>query len=275
ISTPSNSPEHGGLVAGPTMDHQIIRDLFKNVITASEVLKSDDAFRKTLQKKYEQIAPNKIGKLGQLQEWLEDKEDTTEKHRHVSHLWGVYPGTDITWDSVSVMKAARQSLLYRGDEGTGWSIAWKVNLWARFRDGDHALLMMDKLLSPAEGASGSERGGVYHNMFDAHPPFQIDGNFGGAAGLLEMLVQSQGKGIELLPALPTSLPNGTISGLCARGGFVINMQWEKGILKQAEILSKNGNDCLLYYGNKEVKLKTQKDKVYRFDGGLSVVSNQL
>ena len=275
ISTPSNSPEHGGLVAGPTMDHQIIRDLFKNVITASELLKSHDAFRKTLQKKYEQIAPNQIGKLGQLQEWLEDKEDTTEKHRHVSHLWGVYPGTDITWDSVSVMKAARQSLLYRGDEGTGWSIAWKVNLWARFRDGDHALLMMDKLLSPAEGASGSERGGVYHNMFDAHPPFQIDGNFGGAAGLLEMLVQSQGKGIELLPALPTSLPNGTISGLCARGGFVINMQWEKGILKQAEILSKNGNDCLLYYGNKEVKLKTQKDKVYRFDGGLSVVSNQL
>jgi alpha-L-fucosidase 2 len=271
ISTPSNSPEHGGLVAGPTMDHQIIRGLFKNCIAASEVLKTDEAFAKTLQEKYKQIAPNQIGSLGQLQEWLQDKEDTTEKHRHVSHLWGVYPGTDITWDSANMMKAARQSLLYRGDEGTGWSIAWKVNLWARFKDGDHAMLMMDKLLSPAEGASGSERGGVYHNMFDAHPPFQIDGNFGGSAGIAEMLLQSQMGYIDLLPALPSALPTGEIKGLCARGGFEINLKWNGGTLQQVDVISKAGNDCLLKYKDKTFNLKTQKGKTYKLNGALQLL----
>jgi alpha-L-fucosidase 2 len=271
ISTPSNSPEHGGLVAGPTMDHQIIRGLFKNCIAASQVLKTDEAFAKTLQEKYKQIAPNQIGSLGQLQEWLQDKEDTTEKHRHVSHLWGVYPGTDITWDSANMMKAARQSLLYRGDEGTGWSIAWKVNLWARFKDGDHAMLMMDKLLSPAEGASGSERGGVYHNMFDAHPPFQIDGNFGGSAGIAEMLLQSQMGYIDLLPALPSALPTGEIKGLCARGGFEINLKWNGGTLQQVDVISKAGNDCLLKYKDKTFKLKTQKGKTYKLNAALQLL----
>jgi alpha-L-fucosidase 2 len=268
ISTPSNSPEHGGLVAGPTMDQQIIRSLFQNCIAASEVLNTDEIFRKTLQEKYKQIAPNEIGKLGNLQEWLEDKEDTTEKHRHVSHLWGVYPGTDITWKEPKMMQAARQSLIYRGDEGTGWSIAWKVNLWARFKEGDHAMLMMDKLLSPAEGASGSERGGVYHNLFDAHPPFQIDGNFGGAAGLNEMLLQSQMGYLDLLPALPKALPSGAIKGICARGGFVLNFNWQNGQLKRVEVLSKIGNNCVLKYGEKQTSFATQKGKTYVFDGNL-------
>ena len=268
ISTPSNSPEHGGLVAGPTMDNEIIRDLFKNCIAASEVLNTDAAFRKTLQEKYKQIAPNQIGRLGNLQEWLEDKEDTTEKHRHVSHLWGVYPGTDITWKEPKMMKAARQSLIYRGDEGTGWSIAWKVNLWARFKEGDHAMLMMDKLLSPAEGASGSERGGVYHNLFDAHPPFQIDGNFGGAAGMGEMLLQSQMGYLDLLPALPKALPDGEIKGMRARGGFVLNFSWKNGWLERVEVRSETGNNCVLKYGEKQISFATQKGKTYVFDGNL-------
>ncbi|MDB5247135.1 MAG: Alpha-L-fucosidase [Segetibacter sp.] len=265
ISTPSNSPEHRGLVAGPTMDHQIIRDLFKSCIKAADILNTDKEFAQTLAEKIAQIAPNKIGKLGNLQEWMQDVEDTTEKHRHVSHLWGVHPGTDITWDSANMMKAARQSLLYRGDEGTGWSLAWKVNLWARFKDGDHAMMMMNKLLSPAEGASGGERGGVYRNLFDAHPPFQIDGNFGGAAGLGEMLVQSHTKYIELLPALPSALPNGEIKGICVRGGFVLNLTWQKGQLQQVEVLSKTGNDCLLKYGDKTTEIKTEKGKTYRLN----------
>jgi len=268
ISTPSNSPEHGGLVAGPTMDHQIIRDLFKNCIEASKILNIDKAFADTLKLKYSQIAPNKIGKYGQLQEWLEDKDDTTDTHRHVSHMWGVYPGTDITFKTPELLKAAEHSMKYRGDEGTGWSIAWKVNIWARMHQGDHAYLMLTKLLSPADVSSDKEKGGVYHNLFDAHPPFQIDGNFGGAAGLAEMLLQSQGDAIELLPALPTALPKGNIKGICARGGFVLDFEWQNGRLENLQVLSKLGNPCRLNYAGKTVNLDTQKGKIYRFDAYL-------
>lgn len=260
ISTPSNSPEQGGLVAGPAMDHQLIRELFKHTTQAARVLATDAALQKTWMEKYAQLAPNQIGRYGQLQEWLTDKDDTTNKHRHVSHLWGVYPGTDISWDSTAdIMKAARQSLLYRGDGGTGWSLAWKVNLWARFKDGDHTLLMAERLLAPADG-EGGEGGGVYRNLFDAHPPFQIDGNFGGAAGLAEMLVQSHAGYIELLPALPTALPNGSITGVCARGGFELDLQWKNGQLEQATILSKAGQPCTIKYKGQTVILKTQKGK---------------
>lgn len=262
ISTPSNSPEQGGLVAGPTMDHQIIRELFKITSKAAELLQTDAALQKVWKEKYQQIAPNQVGKYGQLQEWLADKDDTANKHRHVSHLWGVYPGTDITWDSTAnIMKAARQSLLYRGDGGTGWSLAWKVNLWARFKDGNHTLLMAERLLAPADNSAG-EGGGVYRNLFDAHPPFQIDGNFGGASGMAEMLVQSHAGYIELLPALPSALPDGTVKGLCARGGFEINMQWKADALKEAMILSKAGGVCTIKYKGKTIKLHTQKGKRY-------------
>jgi alpha-L-fucosidase 2 len=268
ISTPSNSPEHGGLIAGPTMDHQIIRDLFKNCIEAAKVLNIDKAFTDTLELKYSQIAPNKIGKYGQLQEWLEDKDDTTDTHRHVSHMWGVYPGTDITFKTPELMRAAEQSMKYRGDEGTGWSIAWKVNIWARMHQGDHAYLMLTKLLSPADVTSGKEKGGVYHNLFDAHPPFQIDGNFGGAAGLAEMLLQSQGDVIELLPALPTALPQGNIKGICARGGFVLDFEWQNGRLKNLQVLSKLSGNCRLNYSGKTINIETQAGKSYRFDADL-------
>lgn len=268
ISTPSNSPEHGGLVAGPAMDHQIIRDLFKNCITASALLGIDKGFADTLKAKYDQIAPNKIGKYGQLQEWMEDKDDTADTHRHVSHMWGVFPGTDITWKTPDLMHAAEKSMLYRGDEGTGWSIAWKVNIWARMKQGDHAYLMFTKLLSPADVSSGKEKGGVYHNLFDAHPPFQIDGNFGGAAGLSEMLLQSQGDDIELLPALPSALSQGNIKGICARGGFELNFNWQNGQLQGVQVQSKVGGICRLRYHDKTIIINTQKGGLYQFNADL-------
>lgn len=254
ISTPSNSPENGGLVAGPTMDHQIIRGLLKSCIAASEVLKTDEAWRKTLQTTYSQIAPNQIGKYGQLQEWLEDKDDTTNKHRHVSHLWGLHPGNEINWDETpELTKAARQSLLYRGDEGTGWSLAWKINFWARFKDGEHAQKMVKMLLRPASGAGGS-----YANLFDAHPPFQIDGNFGGSAGIVEMLLQSHTKYIDLLPALPSDLPTGMVRGIKARGGFELDFSWEQSKLTYVKIKSMTGNPCTLRYAGKVRELVIQK-----------------
>jgi alpha-L-fucosidase 2 len=265
ISTPSNSPEQGGLVAGPTMDHQIIRDLFKNVIAASELLHVDSAFRNILKDKYKKIAPNQIGKYGQLQEWMEDKYDTANKHRHVSHLWGVYPDGEINWDETpELMKAARQSLIYRGDAATGWSLGWKINLWARLKDGDHAYKLLQMLLSPAE-RNGA---GSYKNLFDAHPPFQIDGNFGGAAGIGEMLLQSQTKFIDILPALPSALPQGDVKGICARGGFVLDIKWKEAKLQSVMVLSLAGKDCLLRYKDKVISFKTQKGMTYRLNGSL-------
>ncbi|MCD0489332.1 glycoside hydrolase N-terminal domain-containing protein [Pedobacter sp. MC2016-14] len=263
ISSPSNSPENGGLVAGPTMDHQIIRTLFRNCIAAGKALGTDAAFSQVLEDKIAQIAPNQIGKYGQLQEWLEDKDDTTNKHRHVSHLWGVHPGNDITWNTPELMKAARQSLIYRGDEGTGWSLAWKINFWARFKEGDHAMKMINMLISPA--ATG---GGAYVNLFDAHPPFQIDGNFGAAAGIAEMLVQSHTGLIELLPALPSALPYGEVKGLCARGAFVLDFGWNNGKLQHLKVTSLAGGSCKLSYGNKTAVLETTKGATYTLDGDL-------
>ncbi|MEO5683062.1 MAG: glycoside hydrolase family 95 protein [Chitinophagaceae bacterium] len=264
ISTPSNSPEQGGLVAGPTMDHQIIRDLFKNTIAASELLGVDQALRATLHEKYKQIAPNKIGRYGQLQEWMQDVDDTSNKHRHVSHLWGEYPGNEINWDETpDLMKAARQSLIYRGDAATGWSLGWKINFWARFKDGDHTYKLIQLLLSPANTGAGS-----YPNLFDAHPPFQIDGNFGGAAGMGEMLVQSHTKYIDLLPALPAALPNGEVKGICARGGFVLDMKWSNGKLQQLKVLSNAGRPLSLRYNNETASINTIKGETYSFNGAL-------
>ena len=277
ISTPSNSPEHGGLVAGPTMDHQIIRDLFKNCMAASEILNTDALFRDTLKTMYHQIAPNQVGQHGQLQEWLPDVDDPNDHHRHVSHLWGVYPGTDITWDETpDLMKAARQSLLERGDEGTGWSLAWKINFWARFRDGNHAYNMVKLLFRPAISSEGVTGGGSYPNLFDAHPPFQIDGNFGGASGIAGMLLQSQDKRgaaqtIDVLPALPSELPAGYINGICAQGGFVLNLRWQNGHLSGVDVTSKAGQPCVIRYGDKQLRLITEKGKTYRINGELAMI----
>jgi alpha-L-fucosidase 2 len=268
ISTPSNSPEQGGLVAGPTMDHQIIRELFRNTIAAANVLKKDAAFMQKLKALVPQIAPNKIGKHNQLQEWMEDIDDIKNDHRHISHLWGVFPGADITWKDSAMIKAARQSLIYRGDGGTGWSLAWKVNVWARLKEGDHSLLMIKNLFRPAISHNGVERGGVYSNLFDAHPPFQIDGNFGGASGIAEWLVQSHTGIIELLPALPTELPDGEVRGICARGGFVLDIKWQQGKLQSVKVVSTSGKTCNLKYGTNLITFATKKNGSYTFNGSL-------
>ena len=272
ISTPSNSPENGGLVAGPTMDHQIIRNLFANVIAAGEVLGVDAELRKTLAAMRARIAPNQIGQHGQLQEWLEDKDTPRNRHRHTSHLWGLHPGNEITpRGTPELCAAAKKSLEFRGDGGTGWSKAWKINFWARFLDGDHAWKMLSSLIAT----------GTYPNMFDAHPPFQIDGNFGGTSGITEMLLQSHVlsaaaggsapvREIELLPALPGALRRGRVTGLRARGGFEIDIAWDGGKLASAAIRSKLGRTCTVRYGRKTIELKTRPGGAYRLDAALNV-----
>ncbi len=266
ISSPSNSPEIGGLVAGPTMDHQLIRALFKSTIEASSILNIDQEFSKELAIMIPKIAPNKIGKHGQLQEWLEDKDDPESHHRHVSHLWAVYPGNEINYEETpKLMEAAKQSLEYRGDNGTGWSLAWKINFWSRFRYGNHAYKLVHKLLSPAVKPDGKVGGGSYPNLFDAHPPFQIDGNFGGTSGILEMLLQSQLGKIELLPALPDALSKGSVSGIIARGGFELSFDWENSKIQTVKVTSKKGQPCKLAYDGKEIEFETEVGKTYTFD----------
>ena len=265
VSSPSNSPETGGLVYGPSMDHQIIRSLFKACIASAELLDCDKAFATQLREKLAQIAPDQIGKHKQLQEWVEDKDDINNKHRHVSHLWGVHPGKEINWkDTPELMKAAIQSLEYRGDDGTGWSLAWKINFWARFLDGDRAYKLISMLFRnvSTNGTSYGAGGGSYNNLFCAHPPFQIDGNYGGAAGIIEILIQSHMDEIELLPALPAALPDGRIAGVCARGGFELSFSWKAGVLEKVDILSKAGGKCKLKYKGNTHEMDTEKGKTY-------------
>jgi alpha-L-fucosidase 2 len=260
VTNPSSSPEQGGIVAGPAMDSQIVRSLFKACIEAASILGKEDDLTKKLAEQVTRIEPNHIGHYGQLQEWIEDRDDPNNKHRHVSHLWAVYPGCDITWKDPEFFKAARHSLIDRGDAATGWSMGWKINLWARFLDGDHAMVILSNLLQPQKGGAG----GLYPNLFDAHPPFQIDGNFGAAAGIAEMFLQShirdtQGRPvIHVLPALPKVWSSGNFKGLRARGGFVVDAEWQDGVASQITLTSLAGAPAVLRVGENELPLKLDK-----------------
>ncbi|CAL1518830.1 hypothetical protein MMC2321_02575 [Chitinophaga sp. MM2321] len=266
VVTPSNSPEHAyqkgvSVAAGATMDNQLIFDLFSEVIKASRILGRDKLFADTLQQMRDRLPPMQIGQYGQLQEWIKDWDDSTDHHRHVSHLYGLYPSDQISpFRTPALFEAAKNSLLYRGDESTGWSMAWKINLWARLLDGNHVLKLIGDQLKPTIDENGKRRGGTYPNMFDAHPPFQIDGNFGYTAGVAEMLLQSHDGFIFMLPALPDRWVNGSVKGLLARGGFKVDATWRDGKISNLTIYSALGGNCRIRVYNKLKGLKTAQGK---------------
>ena len=279
VTSPSTSPENlyitpdgykGATLYGGSADLAMIRECFLQTIKASEILKVDADFRMKLKNAYDKLYPYQIGKKGNLQEWYYDWEDPEPQHRHQSHLFGLFPGNHISpLTTPELANACRKTLEIKGDETTGWSKGWRINLWARLLDGNHAYKMYRELLKYVEPdgvkTNYARGGGTYPNLFDAHPPFQIDGNFGGAAAIAEMLVQSTEKEIHLLPALPDAWESGSVKGICARGGFEVSMEWNKKTLKKLSVLAKVAGQTTLYFGSEKKEIDLKKGEVFNLN----------
>jgi len=274
VTAPSTSPENvfitdeglkGAVLFGSTADLAMIRELFSNVIDAAAILNQDEQFANKVKLALSQLHPYKVGKKGNLQEWYYDWEDEDPKHRHISHLFGLYPGTSITMkNNPAFADAVKQSLLYRTNNGTGWSIAWKINLWARLQNAERAYDALQTILAYYPADKNEVKmvgGGTYPNLMDAHPPFQIDGNFGATAGIIEMLVQSHDGEILLLPALPEQWKSGSIKGVKARGGFTLDIEWKEGKLSLVKVTPLKGQKTKLVYKEKTWEVNTNKEVV--------------
>ena len=253
-AAPSTSPEHGPIDQGATFVHAVVREILLNAIDASKVLGVDKKERKQWEEVLAKLAPYQVGRYGQLMEWSKDIDDPKDEHRHVNHLFGLHPGHTLSpVTTPELAKASKIVLEHRGDGATGWSMGWKLNQWARLHDGNHAYKLYGNLL----------KNGTLDNLWDTHAPFQIDGNFGGTAGVTEMLMQSHMGFIHLLPALPDAWKNGQVEGLCAKGNFELNIAWKDGELAQVDILSKNGGACEVRYKDVVTSVKTVKGKTYK------------
>lgn len=253
-AAPSTSPEHGPVDQGATFVHAVVREILLDAIEASKVLGVDKKKRKQWNDVLSKLVPYKIGRYGQLMEWSTDIDDPKDEHRHVNHLFGLHPGHTVSpVTTPELATAAKVVLLHRGDGATGWSMGWKLNQWARLQDGNHAYTLFGNLL----------KNGTMNNLWDTHPPFQIDGNFGGTAGVTEMLLQSHMGFIQLLPALPNAWKDGSVSGICAKGNFEVDMIWENNQLKEATVHSGAGGNCVIKYEDKMLSFKTIKGQSYQ------------